>query len=212
MAKKSFGPGTMIDPLPAAMVSCGSMSGEKNIITVAWTGIINSEPPMAYVSIRKSRYSHDMIEKNMEFVINLPTAGMARKVDWCGMHSGRDVDKFREMELTPAAAVTVAAPLIKECPVNVECRVDRIVELPSHDMFVAHITEVDADEEAVSGSGKIEMGRIGLLAYNHGEYFGLAKEPEGRFGFSVMKAKTKKRLSKEAHMERVRRNREKRRR
>jgi len=212
MKKKSIKPGTMVNPVPAVLVTSGTYDGEKDIITIAWTGIVNSEPPMTYISVRESRHSYGLIKENMEFVINLPTADMAYKVDWCGMKSGEKDDKFAEMDFTPLECSMVKTPMIEQCPVNLECKVHQIVKLPSHDMFIADIINVNVDDSIISDNGKIELGKIGLLSYNHGEYFALENEPIGRFGFSVMKAKTRKRISKEAHMDRIRANKEKRKR
>lgn len=207
--KKSFKPGTLLSPVPAVMVSCGD-GEEKNIITIGWTGIINSDPPITYISVRKSRYSHHIIEKTGEFVINLTTEKLAFAADYCGVKSGRDVDKFKEMRLTPESADIVKCPMIAQSPVNLECRVIEVKSYPTHDMFIAEIVAMHADDEIVDEKGKIDMSAAGLIAYIHGEYFGLKKAPLGRFGYSVMKPKTKKRLNRQKHEERISRNREKR--
>lgn len=196
MSKLNFKPGTMLNPVPAVMVSCGTEE-EHNIITVAWTGIVNSEPPMTYVSVRKQRYSHDMIAKTGEFVINLTTENLAFATDYCGVRSGRDVDKFKEQNLTPVKGEKVSCPVIKESPVNLECKVVEVHEYGSHDMFVAEIVNVQVDESLMDEKGRIRLDQAGLVAYNHGEYFGLKKHPIGKFGFSVMKSKTKKRIAGE---------------
>lgn len=207
--KKSFRPGTLLSPVPAVMVSCGD-GEEKNIITIGWTGIINSDPPITYISVRKSRHSHHIIEKTGEFVINLTTEKLAFAADYCGVKSGRDVDKFREMKLTPESADIVKCPMIAQSPINLECRVIEVKSYPTHDMFIAEIVAMHADDEIVNEKGKIDMSAAGLIAYVHGEYFGLKKAPLGRFGYSVMKPKTKKRLNRQKHEERISRNREKR--
>lgn len=207
--KKSFKPGTLLSPVPAVMVSCGD-GEEKNIITIGWTGIINSDPPITYISVRKSRYSHHIIEKTGEFVVNLTTEKLAFAADYCGVKSGRDVDKFKEMRLTPESADIVKCPMIAQSPVNLECRVIEVKSYPTHDMFIAEIVAMHADDEIVDEKGKIDMSAAGLIAYVHGEYFGLKKAPLGRFGYSVMKPKTKKRLNRQKHEERISRNREKR--
>lgn len=207
--KKSFKPGTLLSPVPAVMVSCGD-GEEKNIITIGWTGIINSDPPITYISVRKSRHSHNIIEKTGEFVINLTTEKLAFAADYCGVKSGRDVDKFKEMKLTPESADIVKCPMIAQSPVNLECRVIEVKSYPTHDMFIAEIVAMHADDEIVNEKGKIDMSAAGLIAYVHGEYFGLKKAPLGRFGYSVMKPKTKKRLNRQKHEERISRNREKR--
>ncbi len=195
MGKKTFKGGAMLNPVPAVMVSCGS--SKPNIITIAWTGIVNSNPPMTYISVRKERYSHDIIKNTGEFVINLCTEELAFATDFCGVRSGRDTDKFKEMKLTPEKSEIVGCPMIKESPVNIECRVREITELGSHDMFIADILKVHVDEQYIDGSDRIRLDKASLVAYNHGEYFGLRRQPLGRFGFSVMKPKTRKRINRE---------------
>lgn len=207
--KKEFKPGTLLSPVPAVMVSCGE-GDKKNIITIGWTGIINSEPPMTYISVRKSRHSHHIIEESGEFVINLTTDKLAFATDYCGVKSGRDVDKFKELGLTPGSCSKVKCPMIAESPVNMECRVTEVKSYPSHDMFVAEIVAVHVDEEIIDQKGRIDLSAAGLISYVHGEYFGIKKEPIGKFGYSVMKPKTKKRLSRQKHQDRVMRNKEKR--
>ena len=197
MSKVTFKPGTMLNPVPVIMVSCGSSETDYNIITIAWTGIVNSEPPMTYISVRKSRYSHQIIEKNKEFVINLCTEELSFQADYCGVKSGKDVDKFKELQLTPVMGKEVNCPMIKESPVNLECRVRDIIEYPSHDMFIADIISVHVDESLLNGKGKLELEKAGLICYNHGDYYGLQKKPIGKFGYSVMKDKTKKRIVRE---------------
>ena len=207
--KRSFKPGTLLSPVPAVMVSCGE--GEnKNIITIGWTGIINSDPPITYISVRKSRHSHHIIVETGEFVINLTTEKLAYATDYCGVKSGRDVDKFKELNLTPETGEKVRCPMITQCPVNLECRVMEVKSYPTHDMFIAEIVAVHADDEIIDEKGKIDISLAGLLAYVHGEYYGLKKISIGRFGFSVMKPKTRKRINRQKHEERVSRNREKR--
>lgn len=195
MGKRSFKGGAMLNPVPAVMVSCGSR--KPNIITIAWTGIVNSNPPMTYISVRKERYSHNIIENTGEFVINLCSEELAFATDFCGVRSGRDTDKFKEMKLTPERAEIVRCPMIKESPVNIECRVREIIELGSHDMFIADILKVHVDEQYIDRSGRIRLDQASLVAYNHGEYFGLKRQPIGKFGFSVIKPKTRKRINRE---------------
>lgn len=207
--KKSIKPGTLLMPLPAVMVSCGSPE-KPNILTIAWTGIVNSTPPMTYISVRKSRFSHDLIAQSGEFIINLTTEALTFATDYCGVKSGREVDKFKEMHLTPLAADAVRCPMIAESPVNLECKVLEVHEYPSHDMFVAEIVAVHVDEELLDEKGRLEMEKAGLMTYVHGQYFGIRKQPLGRFGYAVMKPKTKKRISRQEHEKRVRQNREKR--
>ena len=194
MKKITMKPGALISPVPAEMVSCGR-GAEKNIITIAWTGIINSQPPITYISVRKSRHSHSIIAREKEFVINLTTEDLAKVTDWCGVRSGADVDKFRETGLTPQPAEMVKCPMIGESPLNLECKVVEIRQYPTHDMFVAQIVKVHVSEGIMDKDGRIALERAGLLAYAHGHYFGLKQKPIGRFGFSVMKKKTKKRLA-----------------
>lgn len=207
--KKTFKPGAVLSPVPAVMVSCGDEK-EKNIITIAWTGIINSEPPMTYISVRKSRHSHDIISKSGEFVINLVSEELTFAADYCGVKSGRNTDKFKEMKLKAIPGERVDCPMIAEAPVNLECKVKEVHEYPSHDMFVAEIVSMHVNEDLVDEKGKIDFAAAGLVAYVHGEYYGMKKAPIGRFGYSVMKPKTKKRINKQKHMERVNKNRDKR--
>lgn len=185
----------MLNPVPTVMVSCGTMEGDHNIITIAWTGIVNSEPPMTYVSVRKSRFSHQMIENNGEFVINLPSEALTFAMDFCGVKSGREVDKFAAQHLTPMTGSHVSCPMIKEAPVNLECVVKEVREYPSHDMFVAEIVGVHVDETYLDEKGKLDFSKMNLICYNHGFYYGLQSKPLGRFGYSVMKPKTKKRIA-----------------
>jgi flavin reductase (DIM6/NTAB) family NADH-FMN oxidoreductase RutF len=194
MSKVSFKPGTMVYPVPAVMVSCGIAPDSHNIITIAWTGILNSEPPMTYIAVRKSRHSHSILVKDREFVINLGSENLVHQIDFCGVKSGKDVNKWKLQNLTPIAATKVSCPMIKESPVNIECKVTQILELPSHDVFIAEIVAVNADEALMNKSGKLQLENAGLLCYSHGDYFGLNKAL-GRFGFSVMKEKTKKKLN-----------------
>lgn len=177
----------MIYPVPAVLVSCGATEEEYNLITVAWTGTICSDPPMCYISVRPERHSYDIIKRTGEFVINLTTEALARATDWCGVRSGRDYNKFAEMGLTPIPSAVVAAPSLAESPVSIECRVKEIVPLGTHDMFIAEVVNVLVDEEYIDAeSGKLDMERARPLAYCHGEYFGLGKSL-GHFGWSVRK-------------------------
>lgn len=195
MAKRAFKGGAMLNPVPVVMVSCGD--SKPNIITIAWTGIVNSNPPMTYISVRKKRYSYGIIKTTGEFVINLCNEQLAFATDFCGVKSGRDTDKFKAMKLTAEAAQIVRCPMIKEAPVNIECRVKEVIELGSHDMFLAEIIKVHVDEQLIDEDNRIRLDTASLVAYNHGEYFGLKRKPIGKFGFSVMKPKTKKRINKE---------------
>jgi flavin reductase (DIM6/NTAB) family NADH-FMN oxidoreductase RutF len=187
MGKQTWKPGHMLYPLPAVMVSCGDRSGETNIITIAWTGTICTNPAMLYISVRPGRYSHHMIEETGEFVVNLTTEELAYATDWCGVKSGRDVDKWAEMKLTRGKANQLTyAPTIEECPVNIECKVTEIKRLGSHDMFLAEVVSVQVDESYMQENGKFELNKTGLLAYSHGEYMTLG-ENVGTFGWSVKK-------------------------
>lgn len=182
----------MLYPLPAVMVSTADRSGKTNILTVAWTGTICTNPPMVYISVRPERYSYQMIKESGEFVINLTTESLIRATDYCGVRSGRDVDKWKETGLTPLKAETLSyAPAIEESPVSIECRVTEIKELGSHHMFLAEVTAVQVDESYMNEKNKFELNKTGLLAYSHGEYLGLGKKL-GTFGYSVRKKKRKK--------------------
>lgn len=197
MEKMSFKPGTMLNPVPVVMVSCGNEPENYNIITIAWTGIVNSEPPMTYVSVRKSRHSHKLIEESGEFVINLCSEELAFATDYCGVKSGRDINKFKEQKLTPIKGEIVNCPMIGEAPVNLECKVTQVISLPTHDMFMAEIVRVHASKSIIDEKGKILLEDANLICYNHGEYFGIKRKPLGKFGYSIMKAKTKKRINRE---------------
>ncbi len=187
MSKVTWKSGTFIYPLPAVMVSCGTME-ESNIITVAWTGIINTDPAMCYISVRPTRHSYEMIKKTGEFVINLTTKDLAYATDWCGVKTGAKVDKFKEMKLTKEKANFVSCPMIKESPVSVECKVKEIRELGSHHMFVAEILGINADEKYINENGAFDISKCDLIAYSNGNYYSLGKKI-GRFGFSVQKKK-----------------------
>lgn len=187
MAKVQWKAGTFIYPIPAVMVSCGTME-KSNIITVAWTGILNTNPAMCYISVRPERYSHDIIKETGEFVINLTNKQLAYATDWCGVKSGKNVDKFKEMKLTKETANFVKAPLIKESPVSVECKVKQIVPLGSHDMFVAEVLSIDADEKYIDEKGAFDISKCDLIAYANGGYYSLGKKI-GKFGYSVQKKK-----------------------
>ena len=178
----------MLYPVPAVMVSCGREGEKPNIITLAWVGNVCSDPVMLTISVRKSRYSYDIIKETGEFVVNLTNRELARACDWCGVKSGRDFDKFKEMKLTPSKSETVKAPGIAESPVSIECKVKNIVELGTHDMFVAEVTAVTVDDKYMDESGKFDLDAADLIAYSHGEYFTLG-EKLGKFGFSVKKVK-----------------------
>ena len=180
----TLNPGTLLAPVPAVMVSCARKGERPNIVTIAWAGTVNSDPPMCSVSVRKERFSHPMLTASREFTVTLPTAALAEKVDYCGVVSGRDVDKFAACGLTPEPAETVGAPLVAECPVNLECRVKQILELGSHDLFLADILAVRADERLIDEKGRLKLETADLLAYVHGHYHRVA-DAIGHFGFSI---------------------------
>ena len=190
MSKVTWKPGTFLYPLPAVMVSCGNME-KSNIITVAWTGILNTNPAMVYISVRPTRYSYNLIKEQGEFVINLTTKELAYATDWCGVKTGAKVDKFAEMHLTKEKAKFVKCPMIKESPVSVECKVKEIKELGSHHMFVAEVLAINADEKYIDEKGAFDISKCDLIAYSNGNYYSLGKKI-GRFGFSVQKNKKKK--------------------
>lgn len=186
--KETWKPGNMLYPLPAVMVSVTDGQGNDNIITVAWTGTICTNPPMVYISVRPSRYSYEMLKKTREFVINLTTEELAFATDYCGVRSGRDVDKFKEAHLTKEPAQFVKAPMIKESPVSIECRVTEVKELGSHHMFLAEVLAVHAQQEYIDKNNKFQLNKAKPIVYSHGEYLGTGKSL-GTFGYSVKKRK-----------------------
>ena len=190
MSKVTWKPGTFLYPLPAVMVSCGDME-KSNIITVAWTGIINTDPAMVYISVRPSRYSYNLIKEKGEFIINLTTKDLAYATDWCGVKTGAKIDKFKEMKLTKEKAKFVKCPMIKESPVSVECKVKEVRELGSHHMFVAEVLAINADEKYIDDKGAFDISKCDLIAYSNGNYYSLGKK-FGRFGFSVQKKKKRR--------------------
>lgn len=192
MAKQNWKAGTVLYPVPVVMVSCGNMEGEKNIITVAWTGTINSDPPMTYISLRHCRHSYDIIKQSKEFVINLVTKKLAYACDYCGIKSGKDIDKFNEMNLTATKGTKVSSPIIYESPINIECVVKDIIPLGTHDMFLAEVVNVSVSEEYLDQSGKFHFNKTNPICYSHGCYYTLG-EKLGSFGYSVKKKKSKKR-------------------
>jgi flavin reductase (DIM6/NTAB) family NADH-FMN oxidoreductase RutF len=187
--KKDWRPGTLLYPLPAVMVTVGRDESEYNVLTVAWTGTICSDPAMCYISVRPERHSYPIIKKNMEFVINLTTQELAYATDWAGVRSGKNFNKFKELNLTPAKAHVVNAPYIEESPLCLECRVKEIIALGTHDMFIAEIVNVLADEKFIdSVTGAFDMEKAGLLVFSHGKYYGTG-DFIGKFGWSVQKKK-----------------------
>ena len=187
--KQDWKPGTLIYPLPAAMISCGSTPEEYNIITLSWLCTICTNPPMCYISVRPERHSYEIIKRDMEFVINITTEDLAFATDWCGVRSGKDFSKFDEMKLTPGKASIVQVPIIEESPLNIECRVREILSLGSHDMFIADVVNVKADEKYIDPeTGKFSLESAKPIAYSHGQYYGLG-EKIGGFGWTVRKKK-----------------------
>lgn len=187
MGKQIWKPGNMVYPLPAVMVSTADREGNDNIITVAWTGTVCANPAMLYISVRPERYSYHMLRESGEFVVNLTTEKLAKATDWCGVRSGRDFDKWKEMHLTRGKAEKLTyAPIIQESPVNIECKVTEVQELGSHHMFLAKVGAVQVDESYMNETGKFELNDTQLLAYSHGEYYTLGKKL-GTFGYSVRK-------------------------
>lgn len=201
MAKAIWKAGTLLAPVPPVLVSCGTLE-KPNVLTIAWTGIVNTNPPMTYISVRPERYSHDIIADSGEFVVNLSTVALLRATDFCGVKSGRDTDKCKLCKLTAEAASQLGAPMIAESPLSIECRVKKILPLGSHDMFLAEIVAVNVDSKLIDKAGKLDLSAAGLLAYAHGEYFELGKRL-GTFGYSVRKkpparSTTKKREPRES--------------
>ena len=186
MAKISWKPGTQVYPLPAVIVTCGDAPENWNMLTIAWTGTICSDPPMCFISVRPERASYPLLVKNMEYTINLTITKMAFATDWVGVRSGRDYNKWEKTGLTPLPGEKVASPTILESPVSIECRVKEIVKLGTHDMFISDVLNVRVDSEFMDESGKFDLEKAGLLAYSHGHYYSLG-EIIGKFGFSVKK-------------------------
>lgn len=189
--RQNWKPGTMIYPLPAVLVSCGCSEERRNLVTVAWTGTVCTNPAMCYISLRPERHSYGIIKEEMQFTINLTTEAMARAVDWCGVKSGRDCDKWKEMHLTPVDGVAVSCPYIEESPLSIECKVKEIIPLGSHHMFLAEVVNVLADEKYLDAeTGAFDLGQARLINYSHGAYYRQG-EKIGRFGWSVQKKKRK---------------------
>lgn len=186
MAKQLWKPGNMLYPLPVVMVSVADKEGRNNIITIAWAGTICSNPPMVSISVRPERYSYDILKETGEFVINLTTKDLTYATDYCGVKSGRDVDKFKEMGLTALPGKEVKAPLIAESPVNIECKVTQVIPLGSHDMFLAEVIAVHVDEKYMDEKGKFHLDKAEPIAYSHGDYLATG-ELLGTFGYSVKK-------------------------
>ena len=194
MAKQVWKPGTLLSPVPPVMVSCKD-NDKSNILTIGWTGIVNTSPAMTYISVRPERHSYEMIKNTGEFVVNLTTKELVRAADFCGVKSGKNTDKFKECNLTEGVAHEVSAPLIEESPVNIECKVTDVIKLGTHDMFLAKIVAVNVDEKLIDKNGKLCLEKCGLVAYSHGSYFALG-EKLGTFGYSVRKKPLPKRKRK----------------
>ena len=186
MSKQSWKPGNMLYPVPAVMVSCQKPGEKANIVTVAWAGTICSDPAMVSISVRPERYSHDIIKESGEFVINLVSTELTRACDWCGVKSGRDVDKFKELKLNEFKSEFMDTPAIDESPVNIYCKVKKVEKLGSHDMFIAQVVGVTVDDKYMDEKGRFDLKAANLIAYSHGEYFALGKKL-GKFGYSVKK-------------------------
>lgn len=190
MAKRALRGGALVCPLPPTMVSCGDMEN-SNIITIGWTGILNTIPPKTYISVRPTRHSYNIIKEKGEFVINLTPSHLTKEADCCGIYTGKKVNKFEKCKLTKEKATQLSCPMIAECPVSIECRVSEIIPLGSHDMFMADIVAVNVDEELFDKDDKMRLDKANLVAYAHGEYFELGKKI-GKFGFSTNKKKKKR--------------------
>ena len=190
MTKVTWKAGTMLAPVPPALISCGTME-KPNVMTAAWTGIICTEPTLVYVSIRPSRYSNELMRQTGEFVINVPTVKLAKAVDLCGVKSGRDIDKFKLAGITVAESTVIKAPQVAESPISLECKVKEITSFGTHDMFLAEVVAVDVDDALVGKTGALDLSKAGLLAYAHGFYYGLGKKI-GKFGWSVEKKSTRR--------------------
>lgn len=189
--KQIWKPGTMLNPVPVVMVSCGDINNKTNIITIAWTGTICTHPAMVSISIRKSRFSYDLIKNSGKFVINLVSEDLISAADWCGVRSGKNYDKFSEMKLTPLKSENSDCPLISESPINIECTVTNIIELGSHDLFLAKVDSVDVESYLIdSETGALNLEKAKLAVYSHGFYYNLGCQL-GKFGFSVKKTKNK---------------------
>ena len=189
MAKQHWKGSVLLAPVPAALVSCGTMEN-PNVLTIGWTGVLCTHPPMTYISVRPSRHSYPIIMEKKEFVINLTTSAMCKETDFCGVRSGKDTDKFAHCGFTPEPAKTVSAPMIAECPISLECKVTEVKHLGSHDMFIAEIVAVQVDDKYIQEDGKLDLRKAGVMFYSHGEYFAQGKKI-GQMGYSVKKKRPK---------------------
>lgn len=193
MDKIDFKGSVILNPVPVVLVTSKNKEGKTNVFTVGWTGTINTKPPMLYISIRPERLSYEYIKETMEFVVNLPGSDLVKKVDYCGVRTGKKNDKIAEMNFTLIDSQNISVPYISECPVNIECKVKNIIPLGTHDMFIAEVVGSHVNADLLDDKGKIHFENANMMSYCHGEYFPLSKNPIGSFGFSVMKKKTKKR-------------------
>ncbi len=193
MDKIDFKGSVILNPVPVVLITSKNADGKTNVFTVGWTGTINTKPPMLYISIRPERLSYEYIKESMEFVVNLPSSDLVKKVDYCGVRSGKKNDKITEMGFTLKESLNISVPYIDECPINIECKVKNIIPLGTHDMFIAEVVASHVNEDLLDEKGKIHFENANMMSYCHGEYFPLSKKPIGSFGFSVMKKKTKKR-------------------
>lgn len=189
MSKQIWKPATLLSPLPAALVTCGTVE-EPNVLTIAWTGIINSSPAMTYISVRPERWSHHIISESGEFVINVTTSDLVRAADFCGVRSGKDTDKFEEMKLTALPASKVSAPILAQSPISLECKVTEVKHLGSHDMFIAEIVAIQVEDKYIDEAGRLDLRKAGVMFYSHGEYFAQGKKI-GQMGYSVKKKRSK---------------------
>ena len=196
MDKIDFKGSVILNPVPVVLITSKNTAGKTNVFTVGWTGTINTKPPMLYISIRPERLSYEYIKESMEFVVNLPSSDIVKKVDYCGVRSGKTNNKITEMGFTLKESLNISTPYIQECPINIECKVTSIVPLGTHDMFIAEVLGSHVNEDLLDEKGKICFENANMMAYCHGEYFPLSKKPIGSFGFSVMKKKTKTRRRK----------------
>ena len=196
MKKRNLKGSVVLNPVPVVLVTCKNLEGKDNVFTVAWVGTICSKPPMLSISVRPERLSYDYIKESMEFTINLPTRKQTKEVDFCGVRSGRQIDKIKECGFTLQEGEKVKSSYIKECPVNIECKVKDIIKLGSHDMFIADVLCSHIDEDLFDEKDKIHFEKANLISYSHGEYFSLSKEVIGKFGYSVMKKKKKAKFIK----------------
>ena len=196
MKKRNLKGSVVLNPVPVVLITCKNLEGKDNVFTVAWVGTVCSKPPMLSISIRPERLSYDYIKETMEFTINLPTRKQTKEVDFCGVRSGRQIDKIKECGFNLQEGEKVKSSYIKECPVNIECKVKDIIELGSHDMFIAEVLYSHIDEDLFDEKDKIHFEKANLISYSHGEYFSLSKKAIGKFGYSVMKKKKKAKFIK----------------